>query len=293
MATNYTQFRKQQHALKSADGVIKYIDQGKGAVILLLHGVPTSSWLYRKMINELAMNYRVIAPDMLGFGSSDSPPGYDIYEPVEHAKRLLGLMDSLEIKNWTHVFHDAGGLWTWELIKAASSRISNLIILNTIIYKEGFNPPIKLKKGLLTKFIMMLYRNGISTDSMLKGLFNGGLMENNLTKEELQGYKKPLIEGKTKSLYHFFSKTCQELPNYEDVIKNIDIPKLLIWGKHDSFLVFDKMKEKAIHDLQLEKSNIHMLDAKHFIQEEKPQIINRLILDFLKSQTSSVKSTNY
>ncbi len=290
---NYLQFRKQQKAFNSSDGIIKYIDQGKGDVILLLHGVPTSSWLYRKMIHELALNHRVIAPDMLGFGSSDSPPGYDIYEPAEHAKRLLGLMDSLEIENWTHVFHDAGGLWTWELIKAAPSRVSNLIILNTIIYKEGFNPPITFKKGLLTKLIMALYSNGITTNTMLKGLFKGGLMQNNLTKEELQGYKTPLLEGKTKSLYHFFSKTCQELPNYEAVIKNIAIPKLLIWGKHDSFLVFDKMKEKVINDLQLDTSNIHILDAKHFIQEEKPQIINSLILDFLKSHTSSVETNNY
>jgi len=287
MTTNYTQFRKQQHSFNSSDGVIKYIDQGIGNVILLLHGVPTSGWLYRKMIDELATNHRVIAPDMLGFGSSDSPSGYDIYEPAEHAKRLLGLMDNLEIKNWSHVFHDAGGLWTWELIKAAPNRISNLVILNTIIYKEGFNPPIKLKKGLLTQFIMSLYSNGISTNTMLKGLFNGGLMENNLTKEELEGYKKPLLEGRTKSLYHFFSKTCQELPNYEAIIKNSDMPKLLIWGKHDSFLVFDKMKEKVISDLELEKSNIHILEAKHFIQEEQPQTINSLILDFLKSNLNS------
>ncbi len=290
---NYLQFRKQQKAFNSSDGIIKYIDQGKGDVILLLHGVPTSSWLYRKMIHELALNHRVIAPDMLGFGSSDSPPGYDIYEPAEHAKRLLGLMDSLEIENWTHVFHDAGGLWTWELIKASPSRVSNLIILNTIIYKEGFNPPITFKKGLLTKLIMALYSNGITTNTMLKGLFKGGLMQNNLTKEELQGYKTPLLEGKTKSLYHFFSKTCQELPNYEAVIKNIAIPKLLIWGKHDSFLVFDKMKEKAINDLKLDTSNIHILDAKHFIQEEKPQIINSLILNFLKSQSNSIEGNNY
>jgi len=284
---NYNQFRKQQKAFTSSNGVIKYIDQGKGDAILLLHGVPTSSWLYRKMINELAQDHRVIAPDMLGFGSSDSPSGYEIYNPVEHAKRLLELMDSLEINTWTHVFHDAGGTWTWELLKIAPDRVSNLIILNTIIYKEGFNPPMKFRKGFITKCILALYSNGITTNTMLKGLFNGGLMENNLTKEELEGYKKPLLEGKTKSLYYFFSNTCQELPNYETIIKKIDIPKLLIWGKHDSFLVFDKMMEKVSTDLKLEISNIHLLDAKHFIQEEKPQIINSLILEFLKSRANS------
>lgn len=284
---NYSQFRKQQKSFPSLEGAIKYIDKGEGEVLLLLHGVPTSSWLYRKMIDELALYYRVIAPDMLGFGASDSPNGYDIYAPNEHAKRLLKLMDNLHIEQWNHVFHDAGGLWTWELIKIAPHRIKNLIILNTIIYEEGFKPPIKFKRGFLTKCIMALYSNGITTNAMLKGLFNGGLVKNILTKEELEGYKKPLLEGKTKAIYHFFSNTCQKLPNYEGVIKKIDISKLLIWGEHDSFLVFDKMNVKVIADLKLKKEDIHLLNAKHFIQEEKPKVINKLILKFLQNNYNS------
>ncbi|MCZ6703896.1 MAG: alpha/beta fold hydrolase [Ignavibacteria bacterium] len=279
----YSQFRKRQLFFSSSQGKLKYIDQGQGEVIVLLHGVPTSSWLYRKMINELASHYRVIAPDMLGFGSSDSPKGYDIYAPMEHARRLLELMDHLQIEKWNQVFHDAGGLWTWELMAFASHRIKRLVILNTIIYAEGFNPPIKFKKGFFTRCIMAMYSNGISTNLMLKGLFNSGLMKNTLTKEELQGYKKPLLEGKTKAMYHFFSNTCRKLPDYEEIIKNINVPKLLIWGEHDSFLVFNEMKNKVIADLRLDEENIHLLNAKHFIQEEEHHTINKLILKFLKS----------
>ena len=66
-------------------------------------------------------------------------------------------MDFLEIKNWNHVFHDAGGLWTWELLRLSPERITNLIILNSVIYEEGFKPPIRFKKGFLAKFIMKMY----------------------------------------------------------------------------------------------------------------------------------------
>ena len=149
----YSQFRDTQQSFLSSNGIIKYIDKGEGDVLLLLHGIPTSGWLYRKMIDELSNNYRVIVPDMLGFGSSDSPKGYDIYSPQEHAKRLLELMSSLKIESWNHVFHDAGGLWTWELMKTASEKIKALIILNTIIFEEGFNPPIRFKKGIRVKRI--------------------------------------------------------------------------------------------------------------------------------------------
>lgn len=108
----YSNFRSSQKSFNSKDGIIKYIDQGKEAVILLLHGVPTSSWLYRKMITRLSKNNRVIAPDILGFGNSDSPKGYEVYSEENHALRLLDLMTSLNINNWTHVMHDASGLWT-------------------------------------------------------------------------------------------------------------------------------------------------------------------------------------
>jgi haloalkane dehalogenase len=278
----YSQFRKQQSSFQTSDGTIKYIDQGAGDVIVLLHGIPTSGWLYRKMIDELSLNHRVVVPDMLGFGSSDSQKGYDMYAPKEHAKRLLELMDGLNIQTWNHVFHDAGGLWTWELIKHSPQRIKKLIILNTIIYEEGFNPPIRFAKGLFAKAIMAMYSNGISTNTLLNGLFKTGLIKNTLTKQDIEGYKKPLLEGKTKAMYHFFTNTCNNFPDYSQIINNLKIPKLLIWGRYDDFLVFNKMKGRVISEMNVIEENINLLEAKHFIQEEKPEEINGLILNFLK-----------
>ena len=104
-----------------------------------------------------------------------------------------------------------------------------------------------------------------------------------MTEEALEGYKKPFLEGKTKAMYHFFSNTCNNLPDYSKVIANLKMPKLLIWGKEDSFLVFDDMKEKIKQQLITSEDSIHLIDAKHFIQEEQPEEINALILNFLKS----------
>lgn len=277
----YSQFRAQQHTFASKDGNIHYVDKGKGPVIVLLHGVPTSSWLYRHMIDDLAKNHRVIAPDMLGFGSSDSPKGYDIYSETQHAERLLALLDSLNIKTWTHIMHDAGGLWTWELFKKAPNRINNLVILNTIIYEAGFNPPIRFKKGFMARTAMWSYRNGVTTNMMLKGLFKEGLTQNTLNKIDVEGYKTPLREGKTKAMYYFFSQTCNDLTNYQPVISKIDIPVAVIWGENDSFLNWKNQKETVAKDLNISNENIHLLNARHFIQEEQPKEITKIILDFL------------
>jgi pimeloyl-ACP methyl ester carboxylesterase len=282
-AISYSEFIENQKSFLSSDGTIKYIDKGEGKVILLLHGIPTSSWLYRKMIDGLVnKGYRVIAPDMLGFGNSDNPKGYEIYSAEQHGKRILELMNGLEINKWTHVTHDAGGLWTWEIFKQDNERIEKLILLNTIVYKEGFNPPIRMKKGFFAKTSMWMYRNGITTNMLLKGLFKKGLKENNLSKIDIEGYKTPLRQGKTKGMYYFFSKTCNSFPKYDSIFKSLDIPVSIIWGKHDQMLQITPQKQMIIDAMKIEEKNIHEIDAKHFIQEEKPNEINKIIVAFLK-----------
>lgn len=279
----YKSFRQSQKTFSSKDGNIAYIDQGQGPVILLLHGVPTSGWLYRKMIDPLVKGgYRVIAPDMLGFGSSDSPDGYEVYSEERHAQRLVALMDHLSIDSWTHVMHDAGGLWTWEMLGKNPGRVEKLVILNTIILEDGFDPPIRFKPGFMAKTAMWSYRNGFTTNAMLKGLFKSGLKENNLNKEDIEGYKTPLKEGKTKAMYYFFTQTCNELPDYRPMIQNLNIPATVIWGEEDSFLKWLPQKAELEKDFKLGASDEHLLDAKHFIQEEKPKEITKLILEFLK-----------
>jgi len=279
----YDSFCQSQKSFASPEGTIKYIDKGQGPVVLLLHGVPTSGWLFRKMIDPIVdQGYRVIAPDMLGFGNSDSPKGYEIYSEAMHADRLLGLMDHLKIDQWTHLMHDAGGLWTWELLERQPERVNNLIILNTIIYEEGFDPPIRFEPGFMARTAMWGYRNGITTNTMLRSLFKEGMTENTLNKTDIEGYKRPLKEGKTRAMYYFFSQTCNALPNYQPMIQKFNVPTMVIWGKNDSFLKWDPQRDAVVKDLNIADDRIHLIEARHFIQEEQPEELVQYILDFLK-----------
>lgn len=276
----YSEFRSKQKPFNTSEGTLKYLDEGQGDVMVLLHGIPTSGWLYRHMIPTLADSYRVIVPDMLGFGSSDSPKGYEIYSEENHAKRLLALLDFLNIERWNHVMHDAGGLWTWELVSKQPGRIKKCVILNTIIYEEGFKPPIRFDRGILARTAMWAYRNGVTTNVMLKGLFNTGLTKNTLTKIDLQGYKTPLIEGKTRAMYYFFTQTCHAMSDYSEALKQFRLPTAVIWGKNDDFLLWEPQKEKVMADMKIAEDDLYLLDAKHFIQEEQPEEIATLILNF-------------
>jgi pimeloyl-ACP methyl ester carboxylesterase len=169
------------------------------------------------------------------------------------------------------------------MLEKDPTKVDKLVILNTIILEDGFDPPIRFKPGFMAKTAMWSYRNGFTTNAMLKGLFNSGLKENNLNKEDINGYKTPLKEGKTRGMYYFFTQTCNALPDYRPMIRKLDIPATVIWGKEDSFLLWEPQKAELEQDFNLSASDEHILDAKHFIQEEKPEEIVRLILEFLKS----------
>ena len=281
------QHRTQQKKIAVEGGEMAYIDIGEGPVILLVHGVPTSSWLYRQIIDNLQKNgYRVIAPDLLGFGNSDKPKGIDIYSMEKQAKRLLKLMDDLGIDSWTHVLHDAGGIWSWELMRLVErDRIENMVILNTIIYKEGFLPPMRFERG---KFWGKLYTN--SYKSLCRILINAtlknGLCINNLTKQDKKGYWLPLREGGNRALYHFFTSFEEiesMLPVYQKRLQELAIPTMVIWGKLDDILVGEKQAPLLANHLNIAEKDIHLLGgAKHFIQEEKPNEISQFIIDFVK-----------
>jgi haloalkane dehalogenase len=87
---------------------MSYLDEGEGAPIVMVHGTPTWSFLYRHLIRELRSRYRCVAPDHLGFGLSDRPRGWS-YRPEDQAGNLARLIERLALEDLTLVVHDYGG----------------------------------------------------------------------------------------------------------------------------------------------------------------------------------------
>ncbi len=127
---------------------VHYVDEGaKDAerVFLCLHGQPTWSYLYRKMIPEFAASgARVIAPDWLGFGRSDKPMADDVYRFHFHRDMMIAFVQALDLKNITLVVQDWGGVLGLTLPHAMPDRISRLLVMNTALAigtpaGKGFN----------------------------------------------------------------------------------------------------------------------------------------------------------
>ena len=136
--------------LKGYEGLrMHYVDEGPlnaGSVFLCLHGEPTWSYLYRKMISAfLDRNHRVIAPDFFGFGRSDKPIDEDVYTFEFHRDSLLAFIDRLDLKNITLVCQDWGGLLGLTCPMEMPERFSRLLIMNTTLGTGD----VQLSKGFL------------------------------------------------------------------------------------------------------------------------------------------------
>jgi haloalkane dehalogenase len=114
------------------DGLrMHYVDEGDGEPVLLLHGEPTWSYLYRKLIPPLAAVARVVAPDYFGFGRSDKPVDRDWYSFDAHYASIERLVEELELRRLTVVVQDWGGPIGLRLAVTRPERVERLVIMNT------------------------------------------------------------------------------------------------------------------------------------------------------------------
>jgi haloalkane dehalogenase len=117
------------------DGLrMHYLDEGRGDAVLLFHGEPTWSFLYRKVIPPLARVGRVLAPDYFGFGRSDKPVEREWYSYDSHYASIERFVDELDLRGLTLVVHDWGGPLGLRLAAERPERVERLVITNTGLY---------------------------------------------------------------------------------------------------------------------------------------------------------------
>jgi len=289
LPANYDAHRRQQQSFSTIDGTIAFTDHGHESdaqVIVLLHGVPTSSWMYRKLIPQLQTRMRVISVDLLGYGSSDKPKApSSVYTPESQAERVSALMAHLQIEQYTVLMHDMGGLVAWEMLRQQAP-IKDFIVLNTIVRKQGFNHP-DFNKGSFTKMMMKSYSNSMSSSIMLRRTFEelGLDTSHRLTESECHGYVMPIEEGSDVALYEFFTSLNDSL--FERLEENATYfeqftgSALVLWGTKDNILTTDQISFLQDH-LTIDERDIHLFnDSNHFVAEEIPELLAEHIVEFV------------
>jgi len=289
---SYADHLQQMRSFESSGGRIAYSDHGPAdaaKTLLLIHGVPTSSWMYRKLIARLHTDLRVIAVDLLGYGASEKPAG-DIapYAYHQQAQYIGELTDALGLDSYALLVHDMGGLVGWELLHARAP-ISDFVLLNTIIGKEGFNHP-TMEPGMKTEAIMKAFTMPVSGEVMLQNTFNElGLVEQHkLSPEECEGYVQPILSGSEKALYAFFTSLAdplfERLRDQAGLIQSWPGRWRVFWGGKDQILTTDQLtyfsEQTGLNDADVTIFN----EQGHFLAEEVPDQLAVGVLEFLLAE---------
>jgi pimeloyl-ACP methyl ester carboxylesterase len=267
------------------DGMeIAYRDDGAGEPVLLLHGWPTSSFLWRGVIPELAETNRVIAPDLPGFGESAKP--LDRRYDFELFERVLdGLLAELGIDETGLVVHDLGGPIGVHWAIARPEKISRLALLNTLLYPD-FDPSV-------AEFVIALStpdkRAGLTSPEGLAEVLRLGLADDShVTDEAVEGIRAPFAEEDARLALaaagiqlrpEGFNEIAAGLPK-------LDMPVRAIYGARDRILpdVAETMSRVAA-DAPRGAEVTALPDCGHFCQEEAPEEIARLLAQFFAQRT--------
>lgn len=261
---------------------VHYLEAGEGEPVLLLHGWPTSSHLWRDVIPHLAETHRVLAPDLPGFGASDKPDAsysFRYYERVldGFAAQVLG-----DAGAPVHlVVHDLGGpigLY-WAIQRAG--RLRSLTLLNTVVYPEvswavklfaGSSLVPGLREALVSRWFLRL--------TMKLGVAKKG----GVTGEALEGYLAPFAERADRGA---LIKTAHSL--HPDGLKaiaqalpDLGVPVRAIYGTRDRILP-DVAKTMARVASDVPGTEVTALEGcGHFLQEDRPDEVGQLIAAFLQ-----------
>lgn len=267
---------------------LHYLDEGNESkpTILLLHGEPSWSYLYRKMIPTLSNNFRVIAPDLIGFGKSDKLVNQHEYSYQKHVDWISTFIKKLNLKNIILFCQDWGGLIGLRIITEMDNRFDMVVASNTTLPTGKIPMP--------ESFLQWRVYSQHSSSFNIGKVIDMGTVQP-LSVKVYEAYNAPFPSEEYKAGARIFPTLVPINQEDPESIKNIKAwEKLKSWNKPFLTIFGDEDKimigaEKALQKLVpgANGQNHKILNAGHFIQEEKGEELAELIIEFYKKNTTA------
>ena len=263
-----------------------YLDEGSGAPVLLLHGEPTWSYLYRKMIPGLSGTHRVIAPDYVGFGRSDKPTDIDWYSYDRHVDSIVQLIDHLDLRDITVVVQDWGGPIGLRVAVENAGRFARLVVLNTGIMRPGPNWP--------SPAFLQWREFAEKNPDLPVGFIIQASTVTDLSPEVIAGYEAPWPNAESKAGVASFpllvplSETdpgAPEMIRTGDALRGWGTPVLVAFS--DSDPIFPQSAGERMAERIPGARFVPVEGASHFLQEDKGEEIAATVLEFLSTRYAS------
>lgn len=262
---------------------LAHLDEGEGPTLLLLHGEPTWSYLWRKVMPPLLdAGFRCVVPDLPGFGRSDKPTDDAWYSFEHHTAAISDLVRGLDLRNATAVVHDWGGpIGLFVASITDRDRFDRLVAMNTGV----FNGHQKMSANW-HEFANFVAAN---EDLPIEPLI-GGATSTDIEEEVMRGYTAPFDTPASKAgprAFPLLIPTSPEAPGATEgqqtmnVLVEDDRPSLLLWGVDDPALPLDPVG-RAVQLLFPQADPLTAIEgASHFLQEDRGEEVGNLIARWL------------
>lgn len=247
------------------------IEQGAGEPVVCMHGVPASSFLYRKVLGELATRgMRGVAFDLPGLGLADRPEQFD-YTWAGLGRFSAAAVDALGLERFHLVVHDIGGPVGFELAAAMPDRIASLTVLNTLVEVDTFKRPWSMEP-FARRRIGEIYLRTLSKPAFRMLMRLQGIEDMSaVSRAELDAYVDLLRRGDGGRAFlrimRGFERTPEKSRLYQAVLGEERYPVQVVWGAKDPALKIGHHGEIARRAAGAER--IHAVQAKHFLQEDQ------------------------
>lgn len=277
-----------QHAFVQTNGIrMHYVTAGKGPLLILLHGFPQFWYSWRHQIPVLAEKFQVVAPDLRGYGDTDRPPHTADYRLSEVSKDIAGLIQALGHTKARIVGHDWGGATAWRLAMDQPQLVERLAILNSphprLFQKALRSNFTQMKKSWyifffqLPAFPELLFK--MDPRGNLKKILRG-MKRDTFSDKDLETYLQAIQKpGAFKAALNYYRAAFRSSLS-ERKMEKIAAPTLIIWGEEDKAL--GKELTEGMEPLFSAPFRIaYIPNCSHWVQEEEPETVNRLLLEFL------------
>ena len=268
------------------DGLrMHYLDEGIGDPVLLLHGEPTWSFLYRRMVPALAAVARVVAPDYIGFGRSDKPVDRDWYSYDAHYGSLERLVEHLDLRRLTVVVQDWGGPLGTRLATTQPDRVARLVVMNTGFYSG--RPP----SETWLRFRDLVRRTGASFDP---GRLVRLTCVDNLDDDVVAAYNAPFPTPESKTGALMFPELVPTEPGHPSAPAMLRVrealgswakPTLVLFGDSDPIFSV-RVAERIAALIPGAGPAQTVANAGHFLQEDAGEEVGSRIAEWLQQSGS-------
>ena len=282
------------HYASIAGHNMHYVDEGEGSgpPLVMLHGNPSWSFMYRELVRKMRPTHRVIVPDHIGCGLSDKPSDDKyLFNLHQRINDLEALLEQLEIRrNITLVMHDWGGLIGTGYAVRHPGRIGKLVVLNS----SSFNVPNGKKLHWTLRFcgqsalacMLMEKINAFSLGATLLGV-----KKHRMPSQVKKGYRAPYYDSTSRRAVvrfvqdipfdenHLTNRTIQEISDSLYLLNKK--PMLICWGEKDFVFDLDFLKE---WQRRFPRARIRRFpEAGHYVLEDEPEQVCNAVEEFLRS----------